>query len=78
MSADTHPSASPRASSPRCTPTRLNRSAVLPGTPLSVSPLPGTLVAAPTAQISMLGVPAGEISAVSVSGSRGRAPTAAG
>jgi hypothetical protein len=48
----------------------LNRSAVLPGTPLSVSPLPGTMVAAPTAQISMLGVPAGEISAVRVTGSR--------
>jgi hypothetical protein len=47
----------------------LNRSAVLPGTPLSVSPLPGTMVAEPTTQISMLGVPAGEISAVSVTGS---------
>ena len=55
--------------SPRCTPARLNRSAVLPGTPLSVSPLPGTMVAEPTSQISMLGVPAGEISAVSVTGS---------
>jgi hypothetical protein len=42
---------------------------VLPGTPLSVSPLPGTMVAEPTSQISMLGVPAGEISAVSVTGS---------
>ena len=63
-------SVSSRASSPRCTPTRLNRSAVLPGTSLSVSPLPGTMVAAPSAQISMLGVPAGEISAVSVTGSR--------
>jgi Arylsulfotransferase (ASST) len=55
--------------SPRCAPLKLNRSAVLPGTPLSVSPLPGTMVAAPTTQISMLGVPAGEISAVSVTGS---------
>ena len=62
-------SSSSPARSPRCTPTRLNRSAVLPGTPLSVSPLPGTMVAEPTAQISMLGVPAGEISAVSVTGS---------
>jgi Arylsulfotransferase (ASST) len=56
--------------SPRCTPSSLNRSAVLPGTPLSVSPLPGTMVAEPSAQISMLGVPADEISAVSVTGSR--------
>jgi hypothetical protein len=56
--------------SPRCTPSTLNRSAVLPGTPLSVSPLPDTMVAEPSAQISMLGVPAGEISAVRVTGSR--------
>jgi hypothetical protein len=55
---------------PRCTPSRLNRSAVLPGTPLSVSPLPGTMVAEPSSQISLLGVPADEISAVRVTGSR--------
>jgi hypothetical protein len=56
--------------SPRCTPSTLNRSAVLAGTPLSVSPLPGTRVAEPAAQISLLGAPAGAISAVSVTGSR--------
>ncbi len=55
--------------SPRCTPQTLNRSAVLPGTDLSVSPLPGTMVAEPSTQISLLGVPAGEISDVTVSGS---------
>jgi hypothetical protein len=69
-SADASPSSSTSGTSPRCTPASLNRSAMLPGTPLSVSPLPGTMVAEPTAQISMLGVPAGEIAAVSVSGSR--------
>jgi Arylsulfotransferase (ASST) len=62
--------ASVSAASPRCTPSTLNRSAVLPGLPLSVSPLPDTKVAEPSSQISLLGVPAGELSAVSVSGSR--------
>jgi hypothetical protein len=57
------------AASPRCTPQTLNRSAVLAGTGLSVSPLPGTMVAEPSTQISLLGVPAGEISDVSVVGS---------
>jgi hypothetical protein len=56
--------------SPRCIPATLNRSAALPGTPLSVSPLPGTRVAQPSSQISLLGVPASEISALSVVGSR--------
>jgi hypothetical protein len=55
--------------SPRCTPQTLNRSAVLAGTGLSVSPLPGTMVAQPSTQISLLGEPAGEISDVSVVGS---------
>jgi Arylsulfotransferase (ASST) len=55
--------------SPRCTPSTLNRSAVLAGTPLSVSPLPGTMVAEPSSQISLLGVPVGAIAAVSVTGS---------
>jgi hypothetical protein len=54
----------------RCTPTRLNRSAVLPGTPLAVSPLPGSYDASPRSQISMLGAPAGAIGGVRVSGSR--------
>jgi Arylsulfotransferase (ASST) len=54
---------------PGCTPQILNRSAVLPGTSLSVSPLPGTMVAEPSTQISLLGVPADEIAGVSVTGS---------
>jgi hypothetical protein len=58
------------AASPRCTPQTLNRSAVLAGTGLSVSPLPGTMVAQPSTQISLLGVPLGEISDVSVVGSQ--------
>jgi hypothetical protein len=45
--------------SPRCTPQTLNRSAVLAGTGLSVSPLPGTMVAEPSTQISLLSEPAG-------------------
>jgi Arylsulfotransferase (ASST) len=65
-----HTSATASARSPRCTPSTLNRSAVLAGTPLSVSPLPGTRVAEPSAQISLLGAQADEISAVSVTGSR--------
>jgi len=56
--------------SPRCTPQTLNRSAVLAGTGLSVSPLPGTMVAEPSTQISLLGAPARAISDVSVVGSR--------
>jgi hypothetical protein len=35
------------STSPQCIPASLNQSAVLPGTPLSVSPLPGTMVAEP-------------------------------
>jgi hypothetical protein len=54
----------------RCAPETLNRSAVLPGTSLSVSPLPGTYVASPDTQISLLGVPVGDISDVRVSGSQ--------
>jgi hypothetical protein len=48
----------------------LDRSAVLLGTSLSVSPLPDTMVASPWSQISLLGVPVSEISGVSVTGSR--------
>ncbi|HEX5225872.1 MAG TPA: arylsulfotransferase family protein [Solirubrobacteraceae bacterium] len=55
---------------PRCTPSRLNSSAVLPGTPLSVSPLPDSYDATPSSQISMLGVPASAIAAVHVEGSQ--------
>jgi Arylsulfotransferase (ASST) len=55
--------------SPPCTPSALNRSAVLAGTPLSVSPLPGTKVAEPSTQISLLGAAADRISAISVTSS---------
>jgi hypothetical protein len=55
---------------PRCVPSTLNRSAVLPGTSLAVSPLPDSYDASPRTQISLLGAPAGALSALSVSGSR--------
>jgi len=54
----------------RCTPTTLNRSAVLPGTTLSVSPLPGSYDASPHTQISLLGAPQDAISDVRVKGSQ--------
>jgi hypothetical protein len=63
-----HRASSPAA--PRCLPTQLNRSALLPGTPLTVSPLPDSYDASPTTQISLLGAPASAIGALRVSGSR--------
>ncbi len=56
-------------SAPPCAPSQLNRSAVLPGTSLAVSPLPGSYDASASTQISLLGAPIGALSAVSVSGS---------
>jgi hypothetical protein len=53
----------------RCVPSTLNRSAVLPGTSLAVSPLPDSYDASPSTQISLLGVPPGALSSVGVSGS---------
>ncbi|MGA8363463.1 MAG: arylsulfotransferase family protein [Solirubrobacteraceae bacterium] len=53
----------------RCVPSQLNRSAVLPGTSVAVSPLPGSYAASPRTQISLLGAPANALSAVSASGS---------
>ncbi len=53
----------------RCEPTTMNRSATLPGTTLSVSPLPGSYAASAHTQISMLGAPASAISDVSAKGS---------
>src|SRR5262249_52948053 len=47
-----------------------NRSALLPGTTLAVSPLPGSYDASPRTQISLLGAPAGAIAALRVSGSQ--------
>ncbi len=60
---------------PRCVPTALNRSAVVPGTNLAVSPLPESLDASASTQISLLGVPVTELSHVQVSGSRTGAHT---
>jgi hypothetical protein len=54
---------------PRCVPSVLNRSALLPGTRLAVSPLPGSLDASPYTQISLLGAPAPALSGLSVRGS---------
>jgi hypothetical protein len=55
---------------PRCVPSALNRSALLPGTNLAVSPLPESLDASTATQISLLGVPASQLLHVQVSGSR--------
>jgi hypothetical protein len=54
---------------PSCVPARLNRSDVLPGTSVAVSPLPGSYDASPRTQISLLGAPASALSALSASGS---------
>jgi Arylsulfotransferase (ASST) len=54
---------------PSCVPSTLNRSAVLPGTSLAVSPLPDSRDASPRTQISLLGLPAGGLSQIKVSGS---------
>jgi hypothetical protein len=54
---------------PNCEPSTLDRSALLPGTSLAVSPLPDSLDSSPETQISLLGVPSSEISQVRVSGS---------
>ncbi|HEY8303419.1 MAG TPA: arylsulfotransferase family protein, partial [Solirubrobacteraceae bacterium] len=56
-------------SGPRCVPPRLNKSDVLPGTGVQVSPLPDSLDATNTTQISFLGAPAGALSHISVTGS---------
>ncbi len=56
-------------SSGRCVPTTLNRSAVLPGTSLAVTPLPDSYDALPRTQVSLLGAPAAALSKVTVRGS---------
>lgn len=56
--------------SPSCVPGRLNVSAALAGSRVSVSPGPETRDASATTQISLLGVPASELSDISVKGSR--------
>ncbi len=55
---------------PKCFPSHLGTSSVLPGTHLSVSPLPDSMDASHDTQISLLGYPIGELSSISVSGSR--------
>lgn len=55
---------------PQCVPSQLNRSDILPGTGLEVSPLPDSLDAPYAAQISFVGAPASALSSISVSGSR--------
>ncbi|MCW3018216.1 MAG: ArsR family transcriptional regulator, partial [Solirubrobacterales bacterium] len=54
----------------RCTPTTLNRSAVLPGTTLAVSPLPDSYDASARTQISLLGAPASALAGIHVDGSQ--------
>jgi len=62
--------ASAAMSASPCVGSTLNRSAVLAGTSLAVSPLPDSFDASPHTQISLLGAPAGALGGVSVSGSR--------
>ena len=64
-------------SAPQCVPSQLNRSDLLPGTKLAVSPLPDSLDASDDTQISLLGYPASALSAISVSGSQQRQPPGA-
>lgn len=64
-----HTAAHTERSGPKCVPARLNKSDVLPGTGLQVSPMPDSLDAPNSTQISFLGAPASAISQVSVSGS---------
>ncbi|MCL2768625.1 MAG: arylsulfotransferase family protein [Solirubrobacterales bacterium] len=61
--------APPAPGYPRCAPSALNRSSVVHGTTLSVSPLPGSYDASPSTQISLLGAPASSIVGLSVRGS---------
>jgi hypothetical protein len=69
--ASRHGHAARRApSAPRCVPGTLNRSALLPGTAIAVSPLPGSYDASPRTQISLLGAPARAIAGLRVSGAK--------
>lgn len=63
----THSGSLPSA---RCAPAKLNASALLPGTTLTVAPMPGSYIASPHAQISLLGAPAPALSDISVRGSQ--------
>jgi Arylsulfotransferase (ASST) len=55
--------------SPSCTPPRLNVSAALADSRVTVSPAPDSRDASVSTQLSMLGVPAGDLSHVTVEGS---------
>jgi Arylsulfotransferase (ASST) len=68
--ADVQPLARISSSGPRCVPSQLNRSAVLPGTSLAVSPLADSYDASAQTQISFLGAPPSAIHGVSVNGSQ--------
>jgi hypothetical protein len=54
----------------RCTPSKLNASALLPGTGIAVSPLPDSYDASTETQISLLGAPSSKLGAVHVIGSQ--------
>jgi Arylsulfotransferase (ASST) len=56
--------------SPSCTPPRLNASAALAGSRVTVSPVPDSRDASVSTQLSMLGVSASDLSHVTVEGSR--------
>ena len=56
--------------SPSCTPPRLNQTAALAESRVTVSPLPDSRDASVSTQLSMLGAPARDLSQIAVSGSR--------
>ncbi|HEX4109321.1 MAG TPA: arylsulfotransferase family protein [Solirubrobacteraceae bacterium] len=58
------------AAAPACEPTTINRTDVLPGTSLDVSPLPDSMDASPGTQISFVGAPPSSLSQITVTGSR--------
>jgi Arylsulfotransferase (ASST) len=60
----------PSGPSPVCLPSTLDRTAVLPGTSVAVSPAPQSVTANPATQISFQGTPVSDIQDVSVTGSR--------
>ena len=62
-------SASGVQASPQCTPSVIDASARLPGTPLLVTPAPGARDAMPQTQISLLGAPAATLEVRTVVGS---------
>src|ERR1035441_4078860 len=61
----------------RCEAEQINRSALLPGTTVAVSPLPGSYDATPATQISLLGAPSSDLGRLRVIGSHTGSPPAA-